>query len=221
MQVKFNAVTSPIVRNENGELMGAEEYIIYCARLSSKDRVNSKTAPRLLKYLIDHKHWSPFEMVSAGFEIQTSRAIAQQLLRHRSFSFQEFSQRYAEVSSVEIPELRQQAESNRQSSTSVVEDPNLEGMALEALQFSENVYQHLVENGVAKECARMVLPLATSTTLVMHGTLRSWIHFFDQRCDSHAQKEIQHIAFEIREQLATAFPWVAEVLWFTVEDARS
>lgn len=223
MNVELNAITSPVTRNEDGTLMSPEEYMIYCARVSSDNRVNSETAPRLLKYLVDHKHWSPFEMISIGIEIETTRAVAQQILRHRSFSFQEFSQRYAEVTGVEIPEIRTQAKKNRQSSTGVIEfddDPNLHGVMLEALQFSENAYQCLVDSGVAKECARMVLPLATKTTIVMHGTLRSWIHFFEQRCSEHAQKEIQQIAYAARDQIAAACPWTAEALWHTVMDAR-
>lgn len=167
MKVILNAITQPVI-NIDGytKKVSPEGYMIYCARVSSPDtRLNHETAPKLLKYLIDHKHWSPFEMISIGFEIETSRAIAQQILRHRSFSFQEFSQRYSKVENIEPVELRYQADKNRQSST-----------------------------------------------IVMHGTLRSWIHFLDQRCDDHAQKEIRLIAEEIQLQLSQVCPWTAEAL---------
>jgi len=220
MNVKFNCITSPSVKHEinlSGKdipvrNLTPEEYMIYCARVSSKERLNSDTAPKLLKYLIDHKHWSPFEMISLGFEIETSRAIAQQLLRHRSFSFQEFSQRYAKVENIEPVELRMQAEKNRQSSTDLLENTSLDYDVEKHIDSCEKIYSKLIDEGVAKECARMVLPLATQTTLVMHGTLRSWIHFLDQRCDEHAQKEIRQIAFKIRNLLIHVCPWTAKAL---------
>lgn len=207
MRVKLNCITQPIDLE-----FSPEEYIIYAARLSSEDRINNETAPKLLKYLIDNKHWSPFEMVSIGIEITTSRAIAQQLLRHRSFSFQEFSQRYAEVTEMEPVELRMQAESNKQSSEEVATDSSLMIMVSDAVGHCQEVYVDLLDAGVAKECARMVLPLTTQTTLIMHGTLRSWIHLFDQRCDPHAQKETQEIAYAAREEVGKYCPWTAKAL---------
>jgi len=216
MKVTLNCITQPIIEVEaesgHDTTMNPEEYMIYAARLSSENRINNETAPKLLKFLIDHKHWSPFEMISIGIEIETSRAIAQQMLRHRSFSFQEFSQRYAEVTDMEPVQLRYQAEKNRQSSTNEVTDEELNKVLNAALDISREAYDILLKKGVAKECARMVLPLTTQTTIIMHGTLRSWIHFFEQRCSPHAQKEIQQIAYEAREQIAKECPWTASAL---------
>lgn len=225
MKVKLNAVTQPRVNEEGqithqGRYLLPEEYMIYCARVSSpENRLNHETAPKLLKYLIDAGHWSPFEMVSAAFEIETSRAIAQQILRHRSFSFQEFSQRYAKVDAMEPVQLRKQAEKNRQSSTDPITDPVLHNMVKDHLDASRHLYDKLIEEGAAKECARMVLPLTTQTTIVMHGTLRSWIHFLAQRADSHAQQEIQDIAYEIQDKLCEIFPWTARAIGWWDEEA--
>lgn len=224
MKVKLNCITQPKVHSEEFDvedggmyIMNLEEYMIYCARVSSTERINNDTAPRLLKYLIDHRHWSPFEMISLGFEIETSRAIAQQILRHRSFSFQEFSQRYAQVDKFERIELRMQAEKNRQSSADILPDAisyydSTEKVIDDHIENCRNLYENLLDDGVAKECARMVLPLSTQTTIVMHGTLRSWIHFLDQRCSEHAQKEIRLIAFEIRQLLSEQCPWTASAM---------
>lgn len=230
MKVKLNAMTQPAAGSSVEEamlesiefsegylktVMSSEEYMIYCARVSSPDnRLNHETAPKLLKYLINAGHWSPFEMVSIGFEIETSRAIAQQLLRHRSMSFQEFSQRYAEVDldAYQKPELRMKADTNRQSSTELFDNPELEAEGDALLKACFAYYKKLIEYGVATECARFYLPLATTTTLVIHGTLRSWIHFLNQRCDEHAQKEVRLIAFEIRKQLSEVCPWTASAL---------
>jgi thymidylate synthase (FAD) len=207
MNVKLIATTEP------RELVTVEEFLISCARVSSPDnRLPHSTAPKLLSYLIKSKHWSPFEMVSACIEIETSRAIGAQLLRHKSFSFQEYSQRYAEVDTVEPIELRGQAIKNRQSSTVVIDDIELVKHVENHVQGCKWLYSLLLRHGVAKECARMVLPMATQTTIVMHGTLRSWIHFLDQRCDDHAQKEIRAIADEIKQQLSIVFPWTAKAL---------
>lgn len=214
MKVTLNAVTQPNDVDGNLTDMGPEEYMIYCARVSSPDnRLNHETAPKLLKYLIDSGHWSPFEMISIGIEIQTSRAIAQQILRHRSFSFQEFSQRYAKVDAMEPVELRYQAEKNRQSSTEKLPaDHPMQSKLKHAITVSTSIYEEMVDEGVSKETARMVLPLCTQTTIVMHGTLRSWIHFFNQRCDEHAQKEIQDIAYEARAYVGDVCPWTALAL---------
>lgn len=213
MKVTLSCITAPRIRNKEGTAyLTPEEYIIYEARLSSKDRLNNETAPKLMNYLLKQGHWSPFEMISIGIEIETSRAIAQQMLRHRSFSFQEFSQRYAEVTEMEPIRLRLQAKKNRQSSVEATEDRELNILASDCVAHCEEVYAHLLDNGVAKECARMVLPLTTRTTLTMHGTLRSWIHFFDQRCSAHAQLEIQQIAREAESLVAVECPWTAKAL---------
>lgn len=211
MKLKLNCMTSPMTTITGGP-MSAEEYMIYAARISSEDRLNNETAPKLLKYLIKHQRWSPFEMISLGIEIETSRAIAQQLLRHRSFSFQEFSQRYAAVTDMEPVQLRLQAEKNRQSSTDAIDDKALQAKAARAVAHCEAVYKKLLAAGVAKECARMILPLTTQTTVIMHGTLRSWIRFFEQRCSEHAQLEIQDIAYAARFEIAKVCPWTATAL---------
>lgn len=230
MKVTMTARTQPLVRIEecdhNGtqeRYLNCEEYLAWCARISNEDnRLNSETAPKLLKFLMDNKHWSPNEMVNFSFEIQTSRAIAQQILRHRSFSFQEFSQRYSKVGAMEPVELRWQAAKNRQSSTDVISaDPldehgwDLNQLVVQARNAASACYETLLEHGVAKECARMILPLSTQTTLVMNGTFRSWIHFLEQRCDGHAQKEIRLIGEEIRRQLTPEMPFTAAALGWT------
>lgn len=210
MQVSLNSITKPVVVGVPD--MNMEEYLIYAARVSSDERVNNDTAPGLMRYLIKNKHWSPFEMVHIGIEIKTSRAIAAQILRHRSFSFQEFSQRYAKVSSIEGVELRYKADTNRQSSTDLVEDRKLHQISEDAIHTCIEAYNKLIKADVATECARMILPLATSTNIVMAGTLRSWIHFFEQRCSEHAQKEIQDIAYAARDLVAFQCPWLAKAL---------
>ena len=210
MKVSINSITKPIVAEVPD--MNMEEYLIYAARVSSQERVNNDTAPGLMKYLIKHKHWSPFEMVHIGIEIETSRAIAAQILRHRSFSFQEFSQRYAGVKGIEPVEFRYQADKNRQSSTDVVSNKSVTGLANDVMKAAYAAYEDLIKKGVAKESARMILPLAATTNIVMTGSLRSWIHFFEQRCSEHAQKEIQDIAYKARELISYQCPWTAEAL---------
>lgn len=173
MRVKLVSVTQPLIAipsDENeGRPLTAEELIVYIARVSNpKNQNNFETSDRLLNYLVKHKHWSPFEMVNMCVEIKTSRAIAQQILRHRSFSYQEFSQRYSIASDFEPVQLRRQAEKNRQSSEdSLYGIANAEARELvdKALSVSIACYEQLIDRGVAKECARMVLPLTTATTL--------------------------------------------------------
>ena len=177
----------------------AEQLIAYMARVSNPDNQdNTKTSAKLIKYLIDHKHWSPFEMVNMCVEIETTRSIAAQILRHRSFSFQEFSQRYAEVElRAEIPEFRRQDLKNRQNSVDDLSESTLkqaELIAASALVNSQRAYEELLQLGIAKECARDVLPLATPTRLYMNGTIRSWIHYCQLRCANGTQKEHQIIA---------------------------
>jgi thymidylate synthase (FAD) len=175
--------------------------------------------------LVRHKHWSPFEHGHATFEIETSKAIGIQLIRHRSFSFQEFSQRYQDVNRLdtifEPIELRSQCEDNRQSSTEVV-NPRINfgdyrslsaSQAIKShLEKSHELYNKLLEAGVAREQARMVLPLATTTKIHMTGSIRSWVHFLELRDDEHAQKEIQLIAKEIKKHFKEQFPIISEAL---------
>ena len=218
MQTRITAITQSHVQiaatyEEGTRLLDPEEYIIWAARVSSSNQDSNDNPAKLLNYLIKNRHWSPFEMVSVAWEIKTSRAIAQQILRHRSFSFQEFSQRYAEATKIESVELRMQAQTNRQSSTiPLPRDDAFYYRVHDLFKQAQLLYSDMVREGVAKECARFVLPLATQTTLVMHGTVRSWIHFFEQRCDEHAQKEIRCIAKQIRDEFADHFPNIIEAM---------
>mgnify|MGYP000008429602 CR=1 FL=1 len=204
----------------------AEGHIVEVARVSSS-RKDKKSKPEgLLNYLINDKHWSPFEHGHVTFEIETSKAIGIQLIRHRSFSFQEFSQRYQDVNQLEDMfepiELRSQCEDNRQSSSEVI-DPSipLSGGPIKAhkmienhLTSAHNLYNRLLEAGVAREQARMVLPLATTTKIHMTGSIRSWIHFLELRDDEHAQKEIQLIAKEIKKHFVNKFPVISNALGY-------
>jgi thymidylate synthase (FAD) len=200
----------------------AEKNIVEIARVSSTRQNKSEKIEGLINYLIKHKHWSPFEHSYMTVEIVTSKAIGIQLLRHRSFTFQEFSQRYAEVVELEDFELRRQAEKNRQSSEEVF-DPIITDSttrkSMEAsivvkawLAQSMRLYKELIAQGVAKECARMVLPMCTQTTIYMTGSIRSWIHFLQIRDDEHAQKEIQLIAQEIKKLFKERLPTISKAL---------
>ncbi len=209
MKVRLVSLTTSMVAEAP---MTPEELIVYIARVSNpSNQLNTGSSVRLLEYLINHKHWSPFEMVDMCVEIVTSRGIAQQILRHRSFSFQEFSQRYAAVTNMEPVQLRRQADSNRQSSTEEFDpyvliptgDPDdpyktsASNAILEHIDRSQDLYKALLESGVAKECARFVLPITTQTKIYMKGSIRSWIHYLQIRADSHTQLEHQQVAQEI------------------------
>lgn len=193
---------------------GAEDLIVYMARVSnpSSQREN-KNGERLLKYLIKHKHWSPFEMASMCVEIETTRSISAQILRHRSFSMQEYSQRYAAVTdNPAIPRLRRQDIKNRQNSIDDL-DPftkqNLEIKAQLLFDQAQMLYDEMLGEGVAKECARDVLPLASRTRLYMHGTLRSWIHYIEVRATPETQLEHRRIAEEIKQIMYEQFPTIS------------
>jgi thymidylate synthase (FAD) len=210
MQVKIVSITEPVIEG----ILSPEDFISYCARVSNpSNQANTQTAPKLLKYLIDHKHWSPFEMVSMTFEIKTSRAIAAQILRHRSFSFQEFSQRYSNITDFESFEIRKQAEKNRQSSTDLL-DLNEESTEAikQYLVAGATLYENLLEKGAAKECARMVLPQCTQTTMYMSGNVRSWVHYIDLRTKEDTQKEHREIALAIKDTFVEIFPNISEAL---------
>lgn len=198
----------------------AEELIAYCARVSNpKNQENHDTAPRLLRYCIANNHWSPFEMANMVVEINTTRAVAPQILRHRSFSFQEFSQRYADtgvLGNAGIPELRFQDTKNKQNS--ITDDHgNLSstyGVRLQThLAMGQALYQDMLDGGVAKECAREVLPLATPTTLFMNGTIRSWLHYVNLRSGNGTQKEHRIIADDVRKIMQEQLPSVAFAMW--------
>lgn len=192
------------------EGVGTADFAAYIARIG-KVKDNPE---KLMKYLLDHKHFSPFEHTYFTFKIDTSLNIGRQLLRHRSFTFQELSGRYEEMLEMEPVELRRQAEKNRQSSEEVINpilyesDPS--SLAEEEVQavllFIDKTYKALLKAGVARECARGILPGCTATTILMTGNIRSWIHFLEIRDDGHAQKEIQAIAKEIRVALAKEVP---------------
>lgn len=220
MEVKLVSVTQSALPKEIAENeLTPEQLIVYIARVSNpSNQLNHGTADKLLAYLTKMKHWSPFEMVDMTVEIVTSRAIAQQILRHRSFSFQEFSQRYAKALEMEPVQLRLQAEKNRQSSTDVT-DPILDSSSYygpasviikQHLDDCQQLYNELLEKGVAKECARMVLPLTTQTRIYMKGSIRSWIHYLQIRCDEHVQLEHREIALAIRDIFAAEFPNIAK-----------
>ena len=194
----------------------AEKLVGKIARVSNPANEDNPEVERLLKYLIKHKHWSPFEMASMCVEITTTRAIAAQILRHRSFSFQEFSQRYAVATELDIPEIRRQDLKNRQNSTDDLASETIEYFheRIEA-HFREAMalYESMLHSDVAKECARGVLPLNTKTRLYMSGTLRSWLHYVDLRGDNGTQREHMSIARSIGEILATEVPTIAHAMW--------
>jgi thymidylate synthase (FAD) len=198
----------------------AERLIVRMARVSNPENAdNDKTAPKLLRYLIKHQHWSPFEMASMCVQIETERDIAAQILRHRSFSFQEFSTRYAQTSPAEIPHQRLQDATNRQNSVDGVDPVRQQQWAEtigEVLSDSYRVYQMLLDAGMAKETARRVLPLCTPTTMYMHGTLRSWIHYIQLRSANGTQLEHQQIALECQRIFARQFPVIAEAVFDAV-----
>ena len=210
MKVSLVSVTQPTIPG----LSSAEDLISYCARVSNPtNQLNTETAPKLLSYLIKHKHWSPFEMASMTVEIKTSRAIAAQILRHRSFSFQEFSQRYSTATELEEIEWRMQGKTNRQVGDEVIELPlELQDKMFQAQHLSLKIYDELIKEGIAKECARMVLPLNTSTTIYMSGTIRSWIHYLDIRTKDDTQKEHREIALEVQGIFKQQFPSIVEAL---------
>lgn len=209
MSVKLVSISRPVVDG----IQTAEDLMVYCARVSNpSNQLNTATGSKLLAYCIKHGHWSVFETASMTVEITTSRAIAAQILRHRSFSFQEFSQRYSEAPGIEDVELRKQADKNRQSSTEATEGPYSQLILEQALSASRRAYQELLSAGVARECARMVLPLATTTTLYMTGSVRSWIHYLAQRLDQHTQKEHRLIAEQVQTIFAAQFPVVSQAL---------
>ena len=192
-----------------------DNLVAYMARVSNpENQNNTETSARLIRYLIKHKHWSPFEMVNMCVEINTTRSIAAQILRHRSFSFQEFSQRYSKALDQPGPlAVRRQDTKNRQNSVDDI-DPyttqDFQNKADQVYELAFKLYNEMLAAGVAKECAREVLPLSTPTRLYMNGTLRSWLHYCDLRCANGTQLEHQIIADECKELLKVHFPLVFE-----------
>ena len=226
MQARLLSHSQPVRHVHSGEpgIMGLEniqDLVAYCARVSNpSNQSNTKTTPKLLEYLIKHKHWSPFEMASACIEVTTTRDIARQLLRHRSFAFQEFSQRYADIrdldDSVVIRKARLQDDKNRQNSV-MTDDTSLH---VQWEQHQRNVwhsamtaYKWAIENGIAKEQARVVLPEGlTKTRLYMNGSIRSWVHYIELRGANGTQKEHMEIAHACAKVIAEIFPLAGELV---------
>jgi len=205
MNVRLVGITQPV---EPGT---ANDLVAYAARVSNPtNQNNTATAPKLLKYLMEHQHWSPFEMVSLTMEIKTTRDISRQILRHRSFSFQEFSQRYAEATEFEDRECRLQDEKNRQNSIETDNQDTIEWwdtVQRNVIWAANNRYTEALKKGIAKEQARALLPEGlTGTTLYMAGTLRSWIHYCQLRSAHGTQKEHMQIAQECWKIISEHFP---------------
>ena len=196
----------------------AEKNMAFVARVSNPNNQGNENFSGLLKYCIKHQHWSVFEQAHMTLEIETTRAIAAQILRHRSFTFQEFSQRYAqsnELGEIDLPELRRQDIKNRQNSiddldVKVVDKLNRQMITLSSS--AQSLYNQMIEEGVAKECARMVLPLCTPTRIYMTGSVRSWIHYIDLRSAHGTQKEHMEIAESCKDIFKEQFPVVSEAL---------
>ena len=197
----------------------AEKTMAYIARVSNPSNQNNDDFSGLLKYCIKHQHWSVFEQSSMTLEIETTRAIAAQILRHRSFTFQEFSQRYADTNlianKIPIPLLRKQDTKNRQNSTDDLDEfvkQDIQIAITNHFNQAEKLYKRMLDAGVAKECARMVLPLATPTRLYMTGSCRSWVHYINLRSAHGTQKEHMDIAEACREVFTEQFPIVSKAL---------
>jgi len=197
----------------------AEKLMAYCARVSNPTNQNNENYAKLLKYCIDHKHWSIFEHAHLTVEINTTRGLAAQILRHRSFTFQEFSQRYADTTllSDEIPlfALRRQDTKNRQNSVDDIDQEIIfrwNSKLREHFAKSKAIYDGMIKDGIAKECARFVLPLATPTRLYMTGNCRNWIHYIELRSSNGTQKEHMNIANQCKQIFIEAFPITSEAL---------
>jgi thymidylate synthase (FAD) len=223
---KIIAVTQPCITDDLGSWLTVDEFIAYVARVSNPgNQNNTLTSAKLLKYLTKHKHWSPFEMVDVVMEINTTRDIGRQVLRHRSFSFQEFSQRYADPTKdmgFVTRESRLQDTKNRQNSIEIspAESESVAGLIndwdaiqLTAIEAAKEAYSWAMKNGIAKEQARAVLPEGlTMSRMYMKGSLRSWIHYCQVRMDPSTQKEHRELALDAWYQITEAFPSLKDVL---------
>ena len=197
-----------------------EEQIAYIARVSNPNNQENPNYAKLLAYCIKHQHWSIFEQAFMTLEIETTRGLAAQILRHRSFTFQEFSQRYADTAlvtkgSIPLPELRKQDLKNRQNSTDDLDPEKVKMLEKEIRQHftdAQDLYRYMIDMGVAKECARFVLPLAVPTKLYMSGSVRSWIHYIDLRSAHGTQKEHKDIAEQCRDIFKEQLPTVSEAM---------
>jgi len=208
MNVKFVSITPD-----------AEKTMAYIARVSNPSNQENEKYAGLLKYCIKHNHWSVFEQSSMTLEIETTRGLAAQILRHRSFTYQEFSQRYADTKllddKIPLPKLRKQDLKNRQNSTDDLDEFIVQDFELEMEKLfnsSMKLYNRMLDSGVAKECARFVLPLATPTRLYMTGSCRSWVHYINLRSAHGTQKEHMDIAHKCRDIFVERFPNVSEAL---------
>ena len=223
MHARLISYSQPVRHVHSGEpgIMGLEniqDLVAYCARVSNpSNQANTKTTSKLLGYLIKHKHWSPFEMASACIEVETTRDIARQFLRHRSFSFQEFSQRYADIRDLDdfvLREARLQDTKNRQNSIET-EDERLSMLwaakQLSVIEAAKEAYEWAIDNGIAKEQARAVLPEGnTVSKLYVNGTIRSWIHYVELRSDNGTQKEHMELAKAIAKAITQIFPTIKD-----------
>ena len=217
MKVKLVSYTAPCIE-ELGEDSNVLDLIAYCARVSNPgNQTNTETSDKLIKYLVKHKHWSPFEMANATLEIETTRDIARQILRHRSFTFQEFSQRYADPTkdlSFDTREARLQDQKNRQNSIEVNDDNlqtawNIQQQVV--IDQAKRAYEWAIQSGIAKEVARAVLPEGlTMSRMYVNGTIRSWLHYIDIRSDVATQKEHREIAMACAQAIAEIFPMINE-----------
>ena len=223
MKVKLISSSKPSKEIQKEGLYDAQELIAFCARVSNpSNQFNTDTSEKLIRYLIKHKHWSPLEMVSACLEIETTRDIARQILRHRSFSFQEFSQRYADPTKdldFVLREARYQDTKNRQNSVEMDMTVDIDRqityqwqqMQTRVITEAKNAYEWAISKGIAKEQARAVLPEGLITSRIyMNGTLRSWIHFIELRSANGTQKEHQEVAKECAKVIAEVFPLASE-----------
>jgi thymidylate synthase (FAD) len=223
MNVRLVSYSRPTEEFEQHGIADAQELVAYCARVSNPaNQFNTDTSERLIRYLVEHRHWSPLEMVSACLEIETTRDIARQILRHRSFSFQEFSQRYADPVrdlAFDIRPARLQDARNRQNSVELdLRDPEQRELSRlweekqqDVIRAARAAYTWAVTNGIAKEQARCVLPEGnTQSRLYMNGTLRSWVHYIDLRSANGTQLEHQAVALACAEVIAKIFPMAAE-----------
>lgn len=223
MKVKLISSSKPSKEIQKEGLYDAQELIAFCARVSNpSNQFNTDTSEKLIRYLIKHKHWSPLEMVSACLEIETTRDIARQILRHRSFSFQEFSQRYADPTKdldFVLRESRYQDKKNRQNSVEMDMNDDMDRqiayqwqqMQTRVITEAKNAYEWAISKGIAKEQARAVLPEGlTVSRIYMNGTLRSWIHFIELRSANGTQKEHREVAKECAKVIAEVFPLAAE-----------
>lgn len=221
MKVQLIASTQPYIKTEDdSRYLTLEEFLVYCARVSNpSNQLNTESAPNLIKYCIKHEHWSIFEQASLTFEIQTSRDISAQIIRHKSFSFQEFSLRYSATNALESFDIRKQADKNRQSSSDLLDlAPEEINVVTNHLKSSIELYNQLIKRGAARECARKILPLCTQTTLYMTGNIRSWIHYISLRTKEDTQLEHRQIAMAIKHYFVSELPDTSTALGWKSND---